>query len=105
MGLTVIQSKTYKAKNEYVDDGSEYIEEWIGGGCYVGRRNGKERRITFAEGRVLVKYRKDKRHLRRIYKGDLYERQFNNMDGDVFTFRMKKDLFDICCKYDLFPEY
>lgn len=106
--LEVIGNKTHVARKEYYDDGWEFMGEWISSGCYIGTPywyKGPRKHITFAEGRILVKYRKDRKAGNRIYPGQLYQRQFNKYDGQVYYWRMKKDLYDIACKYELFPEY
>ncbi len=57
--------------------------------------------MTFSERRALVRYRQKKR---KILKGEIYVRQFNKYEGDVYTWVADRDLFKIFCKYDLFPE-
>lgn len=100
--IQAIHRQTVKARKEYYDDGWEFIDEWIRDGCCVGSFS-RPRKITFAEGRILVSHRR-RLQPQKIFKGDIYERQFNEYDGDTFTFRMNKALFEIACKYDLFPE-
>ena len=100
--VCVIHRKVTKAKKEYNDDGWEWIKEWIDDGCCVGTYR-KPQKITFAEGRILVAHRnKPKPH--KILPGEVYQHQFNKMDGDTYTFRMNQKLYEIACKYDLFPE-
>lgn len=104
MGLTIIHHQVTTARKQYADDGWEFIDEWISGGCCVRRHCLDTRRITFSEGRILVSYRNGQKNGGVIEKGDRYVRQFNNYDGDVYTWRMKEELYNIACKYDLFPE-
>ncbi len=58
-------------------------------------------KMSFSELRILAEY---KINNKKIMKGDIYIRQFNKKDGDVFTFRAKKDVWDLLNKYDLLFE-
>lgn len=104
MAITVIHSTTQTARKEYFDDGWEFIKEWIDEGLWGGDVIGKQKKITFAEARILVKHRNRPKPYK-ILPGDMYERQFNNYDGQVYTWRMNRQLYELACKYDLFPEY
>jgi hypothetical protein len=98
MGVTVIHSGVFKARKTYNDDGWDMISDWDG-------PYGDDPKITFAEKRMLVKYTRQKGHQpNKILPGQLYERQFNNMDGDVYTWRTKKEFYDFARKFDLFPD-
>lgn len=88
--ITVIHSSTQKAKKEYECGLAEHVGE-------VEFPRGK---MKFGEIRSLVIYHRNKR---RIKPGDLYVRQFNEYEGDTYTWRGKKDIYDLLCKYDLFP--
>lgn len=94
MSSTIIHIGTYTARQIYIDEGWEYINEWINNGC-----DG----VSFSDGRVLVNYKNSMSYIRiNINNGDKYVRQFNIQDGETFVFRMKKDLYDIAVKYGLF---
>lgn len=56
------------------------------------------RGMKFSEIRQLVVYRRSRK---KILKGDTYIRQFNIYEGDTYTWRANKAIFDIFCKYDL----
>lgn len=97
--ITVIHRETVKARKEYYDDGWEFVKEWLDDHGSLGPK-----KLTFAELRTLGKYRMEELKGSKILKGQFYERQFNSYDGQTYTWRMKKDLYDIACKYDLFPD-
>lgn len=98
MGITVIHSETLKARKAYYDDGWDMIQEFEGPMM-------KDPKLTFAEKRMLVKYKRWKGTFSaKILPGQLYVRQFNNMDGDTYVWRTKKEFFDLANKYDLFPD-
>jgi hypothetical protein len=101
--VEVISSTEHKAKKVYNDDCWEFISEWIGEGCPVGTIK-KPEKITFSEARMLVKYRRDYKSAGKIQIGQVYVRQFNKYEGDAYTWRAKKELYELACKYDLFPE-
>lgn len=103
--IEVISDGVFKAKKEYRDDAWEFIQEWIDSGCPVYNDNSYKRgHITFAEGRFLVQVRNHTITPHRIKPGQMYRRQFNKMDGDTYTFRAKVEFFDLCSKYELWPE-
>ena len=91
MGIELIHTGTYRARKEYHDDGAEEIIEWA------------KREISPEDLIVLELLLEDKPY--RIQKGQLYQRQFNKMDGDAGVWRTKQIFFDLMCKYNLFPEY
>lgn len=98
--IQIIHRSTYKAKRVYEDDGSEFISEFINERCYIGLKT----KLNFTELRIMVRCRKERDYLNKIMPGQLYERQFNEFEGQTYTWRMKKELYDIACKYHLFPE-
>ena len=104
--IDVISNTTQKAKKEYYDDAWDFIQEWISGGCWVhGERNNSPRKhITFTEGRFLAKVRRGEIKGSKILVGQEYVRQFNKYEGDTYTWRTKKEFYDLASKYDLFPE-
>lgn len=98
MSIIVISSKTRTDRKVYADDGFDYINDWIGYGCYTGNT-----KLSFSEWRSIALF-KENVEARYITAGEKYECQFNKMDGIVYTFRMKADLFKIASKLDLFVE-
>lgn len=56
------------------------------------------RGMKFSEIRQLIIYQRNRR---KILKGDTYVRQFNILEGDTYTWRANKAIWDIFCKYDL----
>lgn len=104
--IEVIRESVQKAKKEYRDDGWEFIQEWLGEGCPVYKdSNYRERgHLTFAEARYLVQIRNRTILPHKILPGQLYRSQFNKYDGDTYTYRTKEEFFQLCSKYDLWPE-
>jgi hypothetical protein len=98
MSVQVIHQQTLKARKDHYDDGWEYVHEWILGGCNLPM--GKK--MTFSEMRLVVGYRKGELIGNKILKGQLYRRQFNCMDGQTYTFKLKEDFYNLAVKYDLF---
>lgn len=87
----VISQTEQKARKDYVCD----LGETVGDTEFP-------KGMTFAERRILVRYQQKRR---RILKGEMYIRQFNELEGDTYTFIMDKGMYEIFCKYDLFPEW
>lgn len=98
MSIKVIKSTEHTARKKYVDDGRDYINDWIGYGCYTGKV-----KLTFAEWRSVAKF-KQSTTTNYIMPGDRYVYQFNTCDGDPYVFKMNAVLFKIACKLDLFVE-
>lgn len=82
-----------KSRKEYTCMAWEFIRESI-----LTYR--KDFKLTFSEWRMIVRMREKKG---KILKGEPYYWQFNTGDGDVWTFRASKEMYDLCVKYDLFP--
>lgn len=99
MSVEVIWNSIQKAKKEYGDDAYEFISECIDNFHWWGKGQ-----FTIAELRVLVGVKQRRKEARMIMPGDIYVRQRNKVDGDVFTFRAKKLFHDICSKHDMYPE-
>jgi len=97
-----IHSGIYTARKKYRDDLWDEITEWIDSGYYVpGKYVGTPGKISFADARILVKWRNDPNN-KWILPGMKYERQFNKYDGNTRTLRMRKEMYDIACRYDVF---
>jgi len=87
-----------KARKRYHDDAAEWVKEWIHYGCWLP--NGK--RLAFSDGRILVRCKTDQEWFWNIMPGQKYVRQFNVDGGDTCTWRAKKELHEICMRYDLY---
>ena len=99
MNPQIIHRSTSIARKEYYDDGWEYIQEWEG-----DLLKGIKLPLPFSERRMLVTYKTRMKLPYKIFKGELYERQFNTYDGLPYVWRTKKIFYDFLCKYDLFPD-
>jgi len=100
--IEVISSKIVTARKEYYDDAWEFISDFIHDGCDTSLYPDKP--LSFSEKRALVYYRNNRREGARIMPGQLYKRQFNKYEGEAYTFRTKQLFFELCCRYELFPE-
>jgi len=90
-----ISTTLQKAKKDYRDDSAEFIIE-----CLPYMREGRYK-LSFSEWRSIARL---KANNWKILKGQLYERQFNKMDGDSYTFRTLPDIGKLCSKHDIYPE-
>lgn len=104
MNIQIIYSGTYKSRKRYRDDGWEWLQNWIDGGCYVcGNYVGESIKIPFCDYRKIIQIKNSPtRHL--IRPGEMYERQFSVCDGDLGVFRTKKEIAEIGFKYNIFNE-
>jgi hypothetical protein len=104
--VEVINNCVRKARKEYYDDGWDIIQEWIRNGCYIEPQRGIKpvKRITFSEGRFLIKVRRGEIVGHKILPNQLYQYQFNKMDGDAYYWRTKKEFYELICKYELWPD-
>lgn len=89
-----ISTTLQRARKDYRDDSAEFIIDSL---PYPRKRE----RLTFTEWRAIAKL---KANGWKILKGQVYEKQFNNIDGDVCTFKTLPDIGKICSKYKLYPE-
>jgi hypothetical protein len=103
--ITVIYSGTYKAKREYDDEAFWFVNQFVEDGCKGTGRTIKDIiKPSFAEYRVLVKFRHDQEYARKIKPGQAYVRQFNETGGYLYTYRAKKELHDIAVKFKLYND-
>lgn len=104
--IEVIRNTTQKAAKEYYDDGWEAISEWINGGCHVwGKTVGTRGHLTFSDARYLVQIRNRTIVPHKILPGQRYRSQFNKYEGQTYKWRTKEEFYQLCVKYDLWPEY
>ena len=93
MCVELIRETNQKARKIYSCDASSWLRE-SGILC--------ENVLTFAEYREVVKA---KRNGWMIQKGEIYNRQFNKCDGEVYYFISIPAILAICLKYDVFGDY
>lgn len=99
--IQVISSRTITARRMHKCDGYYEILDWIKYGCCVNTGfRCSHKKVSFADYRTVVKWKNDINNFL-ILPGMKYERQFSKLDGSTYTFRMRKDMYDIFCKYDL----
>ena len=55
--------------------------------------------LTFNEKRAIVKARRNKW---KIKKGQVYSKQVNKMDGEIYNFKSIPEIHEICLKHDLY---
>jgi hypothetical protein len=94
MGVRNICTKIYKARKDHNDDSAFLIVEALD---YI--RSCK--RLTFTEMRAIAEL---KANVWKIKKGQLYEAQFNEMDGEIYTFKTLPAIAAICRKLRLYDE-
>lgn len=88
-----IRTTIQKANKDYHDDSSEFI---INGFLdYVNRRGTG---LTFTQWRTIANL---KANQWKIKRGQIYERQFNKMDGRVYTFKTLSAIAAICQQFNL----
>ena len=86
---TLIREETPVARKEYRCQACDWIrEDEITGEYY-----------TYAELRKIVKARQEGW---RIKKGEKYIKQILNNGGELYTYRARPEIHDICLKYDIF---
>lgn len=79
-----------KARKDHIDDSIVFIEESMN--CLNGE-------LTFAEWRAIASL---KANNWRIKKGQLYEFQTNEMDGEIYTFKSLPIIVKICQRLGLY---
>lgn len=94
MGARNICTKIYKARKDHNDDSAFSIVESM---HYI--RTCKK--LTFTEMRAIAEL---KANVWKIKKGQLYEAQFNEMDGECYTFKTLPAISKICQKLKLYEE-
>lgn len=90
-----IHHSIHKARKQYYDDAYEWIEQ------FIQYKNYQDCKIPFGEMRVLAKFRTDRKWALKIMPGQVYESQFNKMEGQAFYFRLKIE-FKVFFKYGVF---
>ena len=87
MGARNISTKLVKARKDHRDDSRYFIEEVR-----------YSKKLSFSEWRAIAEL---KANNWMIKKGQIYERQYNEMDGDTYTFKSLPAIVKICQKLDL----
>lgn len=91
-----IRTTVQCASKDYHDDSSEFIQNGL-----LDYVNVSGTGLTFADWRSIAEL---KANNWKIKKGQKYERQFNKMDGRVYTFRTLPAIAKICQNHDLYRE-
>lgn len=117
MSVVVIHESAQVARKDYYNDGRDDFMEWVGGGMFIGYHQEKiqteygghpwindisqPKKLPFSDLRIIVQMRREDY---RIKKGSVYRRQFNSFDGYAYTWRTREDMYQLMCKYNIFPE-
>lgn len=96
-----ISTTTQRARKDYRDDSAEFIKEAMDIIRHGYLDRGKIIKFQFHELRAIAQL---KANNWKIKKGQMYEKQFNKMDGDVYTFRTLPAIGDICQKHKLYGD-
>ena len=115
--MSVIHQSVQIARKDYWNDGRDDFNDWVSDGMFIGYEkkklenkyggyswiddHSKPKKVAFSDLRIIVQMRRENYAIK---KGTLYRRQFNSYDGDVYTWRTREDMYQLMCKYDLFPE-
>lgn len=92
--ITVLSdTKVKAARKDYGCDACTFVRENLG--------ELDKGILTFAERRLVIMAKWDGW---KILKGQPYEKQYNVMDGDTYTFRSRPEMNKLCHKYELYPE-
>jgi hypothetical protein len=91
--IEVIYDSKQKARKDYRDDSAEFVRDGLD---YL------KEMATFSELRAIARL---KANNWKILKGQVYTRQVNKVDGDVYTFRSLPEIAALCHKHQLYPEY
>jgi hypothetical protein len=91
----ISRGEVKNARRDYYCMASDFIRE-----CILANRY--DYKLTFTEWRKIIAMREKNW---KIPKGEPYIWQFNNQDGEIFTFKANKEMHDICAKYDLYGEF
>lgn len=100
--IEVLTDEIRTARKEYSCDASEYVREWVSEGMYVpGRHIGESGKVKFSDLRKIAAARSEGY---KILKGSKYKYQRNKYDGDIYSFRGRIDMTEMCHRYKLWPE-
>lgn len=86
--MTVLNNRVLKARKIYYDNGLEQVENAID-------------ILNFSDRMYIYKLKKKRGY--KIQIGETYLRQIGVYEG-FYTFRTTPKIFDIICKYKLFPD-
>ena len=93
--VTVIsETKVNSAKKNYDCQSCEAILEFGSFNQFC-----EQFKLTFLEKRTLILAKENNY---KILKGESYNKQFNKMDNQTYTFRSIPAIHEICCKYDVY---
>lgn len=88
--IRVIQDTNPKANRDHDCESCT----WLLNSCIL-----LEGELTFSEYRDVVKAKRNKW---KIKKGEIYNKQVNVYEGEIYTFKSIPAIVNICHKYDLF---
>lgn len=90
-----ISTTLQRARKEYRDDSAEYILECLPD---IAKGNFK---LTFSELRAIARLKASNW---KILKGQVYERQVNKMDGELYVLRTLPEIGKMCHKHGMYPD-
>jgi hypothetical protein len=88
-----ISTNIVRARKDYHDDSTEFLDG------ILDYRPRIKVGLTFTEWRQIAQLKANRW---RILKGQLYERQYNVMDGQTYTFKTLPEIAKICQKLNLY---
>lgn len=95
--MTVISETVHKARKIHTDDGWEEIYNWA-------QNNFGCNSVVHELDKQAAKQYLARKNSYHIHIGDVYVRQFNKYDGDIYIFKMNKEMYELAVKYELFQE-
>ena len=95
--IEIINERECVARKDHLDDLYEYIQEWMCNSRLRGCSN-------ISEYRIILNYlKKEKPYI--IKKGELYTRQFLTNKEICYSFKFRKEIFNIFLKYNNFDDF
>jgi hypothetical protein len=94
---TIQEVKLVKARKDYIDDARDFILDSL-----PELRSGSfAPKLSFKEWRLIATAIRDGWMIR---KGEIHQHSVHKMDGQIYSWRSKPGLSELCGKYELFPE-
>ena len=91
--IEVLSNNYHKARKDYSCDACYWFSEIAGERFQID--------IKLSEAKLWVKAQKDGF---KIKKGQRYLRNVNKQDGELYTFRARPEIHELCVKYELYEE-
>lgn len=95
---TINETRLVKARKDYRDSCADFILDALPD---LRSKGYLPKKLTFKQWRLIAECIRDKWVIK---KGVAHEVSVNKMDGDIYTFRSKPGLTNICWDFELFPE-